>query len=59
MCYDLNQDETVDDQEHQSGEPDQGKSVEAIKLQKVGRGQPESLYREKTRWSTEVDSFIL
>lgn len=43
MGYDLNQDETVDDQEEQSSEPDQQKGVVALKLQEVGRAQPNAL----------------
>lgn len=43
MGYDLTQNEAVDDQKQQSGEPDQDKCVVAFKLQEVGGGQPESL----------------
>lgn len=49
MGYDLTQNEAVDDQKQQSGEPDQDKSVVAFKLQEVGGCQPESLQVEKTK----------
>lgn len=47
MGYDLNQDETVDDQKEQSSEPDQQESVVAFKLQEVGRAQPNALVSER------------
>lgn len=46
MGNDLNQDETIDDQEEQSSEPDQQEGVVAFKLQEVGRAQPNALAQE-------------
>lgn len=43
MSYDLNQDETVYDQEEQSSKPDEQEGVVAFKLQEVGWAQPNSL----------------
>lgn len=43
MDYNLNQNEGVDDQEQQPGEPDQQEGVVAFKLQEVGWTQPDSL----------------
>lgn len=43
MSYDLNQDETVYDQEKQSSKPDEQERVVAFKLQEVGWDQPTSL----------------
>ena len=43
VSYDLNQDGGVDDQEEQSGYPDQQEGVVAFKLQEVGWAQPDTL----------------
>lgn len=43
MSDDLNQYEAVDGQEEQSSEPDPQEGVVTLKLQKVGRGQPDAL----------------
>ena len=56
MDYDLNQDKTVDDQEEQSGEPDQQEGVVPFKLQEVGRPQPNTLGEN---WRENCFSFIL
>lgn len=51
MGYDLNQNEWIDDQEEQTGQPDQQEGVVAFKLQEVGWSQPDTLRvdrKEKT-----------
>lgn len=45
--YDLNQDGGIDDQEEQTGKPDQQEGVVAFKLQEVGWTQPNTLTVER------------
>ena len=51
MDNNLNQDEAVDDQEEQSGQPDGQEGVVAFELQEVGGAQPSTLAQgENTLW---------
>lgn len=43
MHNELHQDEAVNNQKEESGEPDEQKGVVALKLQEVSRDQPYSL----------------